>query len=184
MACPIACRVWITSDDSSEMALDTGWQLVAPGSGPMRLGPTVGRLIRSSIADPRYLDLPHARASVTTREEAIAIALALPGVVRGSAFGNDDFRVRNKIFLAFPQPDRVTIKLGADHAHVLVAADPETYIPHPGKSGADGWTRVILARVDPEKLADLVYESWSHVAPKRLLDSRTAEEEVDIGWPV
>jgi hypothetical protein len=122
-------------------------------------------------ANPRYLDRPLARASMTSQGEAIAIALALPGVERGSAFGNDDFRVRNKIFLAFPQPDRVTIKLGAEHAHILVAADPETYIPHPGKSGADGWTRVILARVDPKTIADLIYESWSNVAPKRLRDS-------------
>jgi hypothetical protein len=122
-------------------------------------------------ANPRYLDRPLARAAMTTREEAIAIALALPGVEQGSALRNDDFCVRNKIVLAFPQPDRVTIKPSAEHAHALVQSDPETYIPHPDNSVVDGWTRVIPARVDPEALANLVYESWSHVAPKRLRDS-------------
>ena len=143
----------------------------------MRLGPTVGRLIRSSIADPRYLDRAERQNAMTTRDEACRIAMALPGAEQGSAFGNDDFRVRNRIFLAFPQPDRVTLKLGAEHARALVAADPETYIPHPGKSGVEGWMRVMLARIDPETLAESVHESWGHVAPKRLQTGHTAENQ-------
>ena len=102
-------------------------------------------------------------------EQATATARALPGAEQKGHFGNVDFRVRNKVFASFPCTDTMTLRLGPEHARVLVEADPETYAPHPGVWGQRGWIRVTLSRIAADDLADLVHESWSRVAPKSLL---------------
>jgi hypothetical protein len=105
-----------------------------------------------------------------TADDARAIALALPGAVESSHFDHADFRIGEKIFASFPEPDRVTVRLEPEHARALMEADPETYIPHPGVWGDRGWIRVMLARIDRETLADLIFDSWYRLAPKRLRD--------------
>jgi len=105
-------------------------------------------------------------APPTTIEQAIALAMAMPGVEQKGHFGNMDFRVRNKIFASFPYPDAMTLKLDPEHARVLVESDPETYALHAGVWGQRGWIRVALSRIAPDDLADLIHESWSRVAPK------------------
>ena len=105
---------------------------------------------------------------MATRADCIAIARTFPDVEQGSAFGGEDYRVRNKIFMAFSQEDRITIKLDDAVAHALVASNPETFIPHPGQAGPNGWTRVIFAQVDRETAQDLIEQSWFNVAPAKL----------------
>ena len=61
----------------------------------------------------------------------------------------------------------MTLRLEPEHARILIDSDPETYIPHPGVWGQRGWIRVTLSRVDPNELTDLIYDSWSRVAPKQ-----------------
>jgi hypothetical protein len=101
---------------------------------------------------------------------ASEIALGMPGAEEKGHFGNVDFRVRNKIFASFPAPDTMTLKLDPEHARILVESDPETYALHPGVWGQRGWIRVTLSRIGPDDLADLIYDSWSRVAPKRQID--------------
>ena len=103
---------------------------------------------------------------MTTREQATAIALALPGTEQKRHFGNVDFRVRTKVFASFPNPDQITLRLDPDHARILIESNPETYIPHSGVWGQRGWIRLVLSRIDHDVLADLVYDSWSRIAPK------------------
>jgi hypothetical protein len=105
---------------------------------------------------------------MTTVEQATAIALGLPGTEQKSHFGNVDFRVRNKVFASFPGPDAMTLRLDPEHARILISSNPETYVPHPGVWGQRGWIRVTLSRIAPDDLADLIHESWSRIAPKRL----------------
>ena len=95
------------------------------------------------------------------------MALALPWAEQKGHFGNVDFRVRNKIFASFPYLDTMTLRLGPEHARVLVEADPKTYAPHPGVWGQRVWIRVTLSRISLDELTDLIHESWSRVAPKR-----------------
>ena len=111
--------------------------------------------------------LSSCRQVMSSAEQASALALALTGAEEKAHFGNVDFRVRNKVFASFSAPDTMTLKLDPEHARILVEADPETYALHPGSWGQRGWIRVMLSRIGPDDLADLIHESWSRVAPKR-----------------
>jgi hypothetical protein len=95
--------------------------------------------------------------------------LALPGAEQKGHFGNVDFRVRNNVFASFPHPDQMTVRLEPEHARILIESDPETFGPHPGVWGQWGWIRVTLSRIEPDALADLVYDSWRRVAYDRPL---------------
>jgi hypothetical protein len=111
---------------------------------------------------------------VTTVERATEIALAMPGAEQKGHFGNVDFRMRNKVFASFPSQDTLTLRLDSEHAHLLVESDSEAYALHPGVWGQRGWIRVALSQIAPDDLADLMHDSWSRVAPKRLVDSNSS----------
>lgn len=101
-------------------------------------------------------------------DDAIAYAMSLPGVEQKSHFDQPDFRVGGKIFMSFPDPDRLTVHVDPDHARALSSSDPETFIPHAGIWGDRGWIRIVLARVEPDHARDLILESWQRKTPKRL----------------
>jgi predicted DNA-binding protein (MmcQ/YjbR family) len=104
----------------------------------------------------------------TTTGQATALAMAMPGAEQKSHFENVDFRVRNKIFASFTYPDMMTLKLDPEHARMLIGTDSDTYALHQGVWGRRGWIRVTLSRIAADELADLIHESWSRVAPKRI----------------
>ncbi|HQY29844.1 MAG TPA: MmcQ/YjbR family DNA-binding protein [Thermomicrobiales bacterium] len=130
----------------------------------MRLGPQVGRMREPGGATMET----SGRQPVSTPHHAITFATALPEVEANSHHDHNDYRIRGKVFLSFPEADRITLKLNPDFAQALVHAQPETFLPHPGMWGKRGWTRVILADVAPERLAELIEMSWLLVAPVRL----------------
>ena len=105
---------------------------------------------------------------MATRDDAIRIALTLPEVEIGRAWGTTDYRVGNRLFLAFTVPDRATLKLDPELAELLIASDAATYVPHRGYFGSSGWVRVAFERVDVDTLRDLVEQSWFNVAPVRI----------------
>jgi len=105
---------------------------------------------------------------MATRDDAIRIALAMPEVEVGQAWGTTDYRVRNKLFLAFTVPDRATLKLDPAFAELLIASDPETYIPHRGFFGSSGWVRAAFEQVDVDTLRELIEQSWCNVVPVRV----------------
>jgi hypothetical protein len=92
----------------------------------------------------------------------------LPGVEQKRHFDTIDVRVRNNVFASFPHPDQMTVRLEPEHARILIESDPETYIPHPGIWGQPGWIRVTLSRIEPDALADIVYDSWLRIAPMQI----------------
>lgn len=104
----------------------------------------------------------------TTPEQAVVMAMALPSVVRSSHFDHDDFRVGKRIFMSFPQVDRITVHLEPEHARLLAESNPDAYILHPGVWGQRGWLRVILDQVEPDVVRGLIEDSWWLTAPKRL----------------
>ena len=114
---------------------------------------------------------------MTTPDEVAAYARSLPGSVESSHFDHADFRVGGKIFASFPDPDRLTIRLDPEHARILVASDPEAYIPHNGVWGTRGWTRIVLTLVDQQTVFDLIHDSWFALAPKRLREPASRRDE-------
>jgi hypothetical protein len=132
----------------------------------MRLGPIVARFVHASAANPGYLDIAVGEPAMATRTDCVAIAQTFPAVESGSTREGEDYRVLNRIFMAFPAEDCISIKLNPDVAHSLYVAEPETYLPHPDKSGDDGCSRVFYGRVDLVTLRSLIEQSWCLVAPR------------------
>ncbi len=103
-----------------------------------------------------------------TTDDAIAFALTLPGAEAGDHFDRPDVRVRGKIFASVPGPGRLTVHIDPEHARILIASDPDAFVPHPGVWGDRGWIRIEVAKVERDLIEDLVRESWARKAPKRL----------------
>lgn len=104
-----------------------------------------------------------------TTDEAIAFALTLPGAEAGSHFDHIDVRVGKRIFASVPGEGRITVHVDPEHARILIASDPDTFVPHPGVWGERGWIRIQVEQADRDLVEDLIRESWARKAPKRLL---------------
>ncbi len=106
-------------------------------------------------------------------EEVRQVALALPEVEEGVAYGTPAFRVR-KTLLARLREDGETMMVKADYAEreFRIAAQPETffvtdhYVNYPA-------LLVRLAQVHPTDMQVLLEQAWRYIAPKRLLKQYT-----------
>ena len=83
------------------------------------------------------------------------IALSLDGAVEGAHGGHADFRAGGKVFatLGYPDKDWGMVKLTPDQQQVLVAAEPDMFVPVKGTWGLRGATLVRLAEVDARTCA-------------------------------
>ncbi len=104
------------------------------------------------------------------------IALALPGVEEGTAYGTPAFRVRGK-FLArlWEDGEVLVVKVGHDAREVRLAANPGTFFITDHYRGYPA-VLVRLAAVEPAALAELLEEAWRYSAPKRLVAAHDARE--------
>jgi hypothetical protein len=97
------------------------------------------------------------------------IALSLDGAVEGAHGGHADFRAGGKVFatLGYPGKDCGMVKLTPDQQQMLVAAEPDMFVPVKGTWGLRGATSVLLAAVDPRTLRSALTMAWQNVtAPK------------------
>jgi hypothetical protein len=103
-----------------------------------------------------------------TGEDLRRIALALPEVEEKVTWEVDiTFRVRDKIFAIMgPDGEQASVKATLEAQQALVGSDPETFsVSH--YTGRFGWTTVVLGRVEPDELRELVEDAWRRTAPKR-----------------
>lgn len=106
--------------------------------------------------------MPEAR---WTQEEVRHFALSLPEAHESSHFGRPDLRVRNKIFATLPEDGRtVNLKTTAVDFDLLLKADPECYLAVWGVR----WVGVVLERVEPDVLRQMLVEAWCLAAPRGL----------------
>jgi len=105
---------------------------------------------------------------MVTFEEYAELALGLPGVHERITWGSQHtFRVGEKIFtMGAPEAARVTLKASPIEQGELTAANPETFSVAP-YVGRFGWVQVLLDRVDPDELDELLTEAWRRTAPKK-----------------
>ena len=91
------------------------------------------------------------------------IALSMPESTEGSHFGNADFRVGGKIFatLALEKEGYGVLLLTPEQQVGMVEDAPEIFSPVKGGWGKGGATRVHLAKVKPDMLADALRLAWS-----------------------
>jgi hypothetical protein len=97
------------------------------------------------------------------------IALALPGVEEGLSYGTPAFRVGKK-FLArlWEDGETLVVKIGFDEREVLMQADPATFFITDHYRGYPS-ILVRLAKVDPDRLREVLTEAWRNHASKRLV---------------
>jgi hypothetical protein len=100
------------------------------------------------------------------------LALALPGMEEGTAYGTPALRVRGK-FLARLREDGETLalRIGFDERDILLASDPAVFFLTDHYRGYPA-VLVRLAAVVREQLREILEVAWSQVAPKRLVAER------------
>ena len=104
------------------------------------------------------------------------LCLALPEAHEVEAWGEPTFRVRNKMFATDASSGNhhgagrpaVWCKAGAGNQQLMVAAAPTRFFVPP-YVGPSGWIGVWLdEKVDWQELKDLLRDSYTLIAPKRL----------------
>jgi predicted DNA-binding protein (MmcQ/YjbR family) len=115
-----------------------------------------------------------ARTPAKTTSRIGAICLALPETEEQPFGGHTSpaYRVRGKMFVVISE-DRTTMTLKAPEGvqTVLIASDPERFF-FPKYVGSKGWVGVRLdlaAAPDWDEIAELIYDSYTLIAPKRLV---------------
>ncbi len=107
------------------------------------------------------------------------LCLALPEAHEVEAWGEPTFRVRKKLFAMYASPashhgsgrPAVWCKAAPGNQSLMVRAAPDRFFVPP-YVGPSGWVGVWLDKdVDWTELADLLYDSYALVAPKRLLEA-------------
>jgi hypothetical protein len=94
-----------------------------------------------------------------------AVALALPGVREVDWHGEPFFQVGSKSFV-HRWKGGVFMKLDKNHQELLFEARPEVFTPM--IVGSMRWSRVEIAALDADELAELVREAWTMVVPKNV----------------
>lgn len=97
------------------------------------------------------------------------IALALPQVEEGEAFGKPAFRVQGK-FMARMRGDDATLAIKTDphERELLVESNPTVYFTT-GRETMYNCVHVRLEAIDAEELAYLFRRAWWLSAPKAVL---------------
>lgn len=97
------------------------------------------------------------------------LALALPEATEEPHFEKTSFRVRKKIFATMaPEKGEVVLKLPPLEQAVFSDASGGAIFPVENRWGQQGWTMVLLKRVDGDLLKDALVCGYCNVAPKAL----------------
>ncbi|WP_432104273.1 MmcQ/YjbR family DNA-binding protein [Streptomyces sp. bgisy091] len=110
--------------------------------------------------------------SVTvTADDVRTVALSLPDTTEKLAWGQPTFRVAGKIFAALGDDDvTMGVKCPVEDRAELIASEPEKFFVREGHDDNYAWLRVRLAALDDvAELTTILTDSWSQVAPRRLL---------------
>ena len=99
----------------------------------------------------------------------LALALGLPETALCSHMGNQDIRVRGKIFAGPAGPrGAAIIKLTPEQQEIMCGAEPLVFTPEGGYWGRAGWTRLVVAAADEPTVLGALWTAWRNVAPKAL----------------
>ena len=105
------------------------------------------------------------------------LALSFDGAVEGAHGGHADFRAGGKVFatLGYPDKDWGMVKLAPEQQQMLVAAEPDMFVPVKGTWGLRGATSVRLTEVDARTVRSALIMAWRNVtAPKPKKPRRAA----------
>lgn len=107
-------------------------------------------------------------------DDARRIALALPETHEAPHFDLTSFRVGKKIFAtAPPHGDQLRIFVDESETKACVAEDPDQFEELWWGQQLVG-VGVTLSRAEPERVGELLEESWRRKAPKRAIAAHDA----------
>ena len=91
------------------------------------------------------------------------IALSLAGAEEGSHMGATDFRVGGAIFATLAHRDKGygNLMLSPEAQRILVATQPDLFLPVAGGWGRNGATHIRLAQADEESMAEALRLAWT-----------------------
>ena len=98
------------------------------------------------------------------------MALSLPGVEEGTAYGSPALKVRGKLLACIPthrsaEPGSLVVCIGFDHREDLLATAPDVYyVTHHYVNYPSVLVR--LSRIHADALRDLLGMSWRFVTAK------------------
>ena len=102
-------------------------------------------------------------------------ALSLPEAEERETWGTATFRVRGKIFTMFSEEERhAWAKSTFDEQRALVAMLPDIFFVPP-YVGPSGWLGVVISKVDPQEMRELVTEAWRMTAQRELVEAFDGE---------
>lgn len=108
-------------------------------------------------------------------DEVRELALSLPGTTEKPHFKLIGFRVADKGFVAVePDGTKALVQVDDATAAAYIDEDPAVFGPFT-RMGTPVGVEVVLAKVDPARMAALVEASWRHRAPRRLVKERDAQ---------
>ncbi|WP_026870671.1 MmcQ/YjbR family DNA-binding protein [Inquilinus limosus] len=105
-----------------------------------------------------------------TFDDVCAIALAWPGVERGTSYGTPALKVKGKLLTRLREDGEtlVVLGIGFDEREMLMEAEPEVFHLTPHYRDLP----IVLMRLpqaDPRAVEALLLRRWRAVAPKRLV---------------
>ena len=102
-----------------------------------------------------------------------AICLAFPEATERETWGEQTFRVREKIF-AMGNADAISCKAPPGAQEALIESNPARFY-RPAYVGSKGWIGIRFdGGVDWDEVAFLVQQSYEMTAPKKLLKEHAA----------
>lgn len=96
---------------------------------------------------------------------------SLPETSEAPHHDKTSFKVKNKIFATYnPAFDRACLKFSEVDQNIFSLAANNIIYPVPNKWGKNGWTLVMLEKLDSEQFNDALIAAYCEVAPKKLGD--------------
>lgn len=113
---------------------------------------------------------------MVSQQQAREIALGLPETTEQDHHGRPSFRVAGKIFATLWDEGHMNVMLDQDGILTAAQREPETCTEFWWGKRL-GAIHVNLARVDPDRLADLLTDAWEQKAPSSVVSATAAPRQ-------
>ena len=97
---------------------------------------------------------------MATADDLRRLALALPGTVETPHFDRRAFKADRIYATLAPDGLSANVRLEPDEQAFRCETNPNAYTAIPNAWGAQGWTGVVLAELDPAELETVLRGAW------------------------
>jgi hypothetical protein len=109
---------------------------------------------------------------VTTVDEVLEFATALPRTTEAVVRGRLKLRVGRIVYVAFSHDETVMgFAFPKEWRDVLVNSEPDKFLMPDASDLRYNWVCVRLAAIDAAEMRELVLDAWAMVVPKRVAEA-------------